>query len=125
MASEDKRQAYIDGATDQKAIDDELCKSGEASDGYHTFNELYDYRMLYNAAFFNKLACYDNQAGGSWKVEYDVQEDINQIQSFGILKTEYALFQNFQLDQTRTVVTWSEDVDLPSDTLYEFGKSVY
>lgn len=59
------------------------------------------------------------------KVEYDVQKDINQIQSFGILKTEYALFQNFQLDQTRTVVTWSEDVDLPSDTLYEFGKSVY
>lgn len=44
--------AYETGATEQKAIDDELCKSGEASDGYHTFNELYDYRMLYNAAFF-------------------------------------------------------------------------
>lgn len=29
---------------------------GEASDGYHTFNELYYYRMLYNAAFFNELA---------------------------------------------------------------------
>ena len=26
------------------------------SDGYHTFNELYRYRMLYNAAFFNELA---------------------------------------------------------------------
>lgn len=26
---------------------------GETSDGYHTFNELYEYRMLYNAAFFN------------------------------------------------------------------------
>lgn len=25
-------------------------------DGYHTFKELYDYRMLYNAAFFNLLA---------------------------------------------------------------------
>ena len=74
IASENKRQAYIAGATEQKAIDDELCKSGEASDGYHTFNELYDYRMLYNAAFFNKLACYDNQASGSWKVEYDVHK---------------------------------------------------
>lgn len=29
---------------------------GEFSDGYHTFNELYRYRMLYNAAFFNLLA---------------------------------------------------------------------
>lgn len=28
---------------------------GELSDGYHTFNELYYYRMLYNAAFFNLL----------------------------------------------------------------------
>lgn len=28
---------------------------GEVSDGYHTFNELYCYRMLYNAAFFNLL----------------------------------------------------------------------
>lgn len=26
------------------------------SDGYHTFGELYRYRMLYNAAFFNQLA---------------------------------------------------------------------
>lgn len=29
---------------------------GEMSDGYHTFNELYRYRLLYNAAFFNELA---------------------------------------------------------------------
>lgn len=29
---------------------------GEISDGYHTFDELYRYRMLYNAAFFNVLA---------------------------------------------------------------------
>ena len=28
----------------------------EVSDGYHTFNELYRYRLLYNAAFFNQLA---------------------------------------------------------------------
>ena len=29
---------------------------GEFSDGYHTFNELYDYRKAYKAAFFNELA---------------------------------------------------------------------
>lgn len=27
----------------------------DVSDGYHTFKELYQYRMLYNAAFFNEL----------------------------------------------------------------------
>lgn len=29
---------------------------GEVSDGYHTFNELYEFRKVYNAAFFNELA---------------------------------------------------------------------
>lgn len=33
---------------------------GEISDGYHTFNELYYYRMLYNAAFLNTLAWYQD-----------------------------------------------------------------
>ena len=27
-----------------------------------------------------------------------------------------------QLDESRTCVFWSEDIDLPSDTLYEYGK---
>ena len=44
---------YKQGAIDQKKIDDELCHSGEASDGYHTFNELYDFRREYNAALVN------------------------------------------------------------------------
>ena len=48
-----------------KQSDDSSCLSwtteqlvndlGELNDGFHTFNELYDYRMLYNAAFFNRL----------------------------------------------------------------------
>ena len=33
-----------------------IVDSGEVSDGYHTFNELYEYRLLYNASFFNELA---------------------------------------------------------------------
>lgn len=28
--------------------------TGETSDGYHTFNELYEFRLLYNAALFNE-----------------------------------------------------------------------
>ena len=41
----------IDWLKKQKEPEDK----GEISDGYHTFNELYRYRMLYNAAFFNLL----------------------------------------------------------------------
>lgn len=39
-----------------KRIEDILNNIGDFSDGYHTFNELYDYRKAYNAAFFNELA---------------------------------------------------------------------
>lgn len=33
--------------------------TGSTSDGYHTFDELYEFRMLYNAAFFNQLMSTD------------------------------------------------------------------
>lgn len=51
---------HIDGATYDRLIawlekQKEPEDKGEISDGYHTFNELYYYRMLYNAAFFNHL----------------------------------------------------------------------
>lgn len=32
---------------------------GEISDGYHTFDELYEFRLLYNAALFNEWARHD------------------------------------------------------------------
>ena len=32
---------------------------GDTSDGYHTFNELYEFRKLYNAALFNEWAALD------------------------------------------------------------------
>ena len=38
-----------------KQEQEEPSDKGEISDGYHTFNELYYYRLLYNAAFFNLL----------------------------------------------------------------------
>lgn len=28
---------------------------GEMSDGYHTFNELYEFRLFYNCAFLNEI----------------------------------------------------------------------
>lgn len=41
----------------QKGIDDTPDNvRGNYSDGYHTFNELYEFRKMYNAALFNELA---------------------------------------------------------------------
>ena len=57
-------------------------------------------------------------------VIYDVGEDIKQISDFAPLKNETGLFQNVQLDQSRTCVFWSDRIDLPSDVILEFGKSV-
>ena len=45
-----KRKAAGDAAAQKPVVDE------DTSDGYHTFKELYRYRMLYNAAFFNALA---------------------------------------------------------------------
>ena len=55
-------------------------------------------------------------------VLYDVNEDIDEIKDFLPLRTETGLFENFQLDESRTCVTWSDQIDLPSDTIYEYGK---
>lgn len=35
---------------------DESFEKGKISDGYHTFNELYEFRKVYNAALFNEWA---------------------------------------------------------------------
>ena len=51
FTSEEDTKKYIAWLEKQVSPEDK----GEISDGYHTFNELYYYRMLYNAAFFNSL----------------------------------------------------------------------
>lgn len=58
------------------------------------------------------------------RVVYDVKEDIDALADFRVLETEYGLFQNVQLDPSRTCVYWNERVDLPSDTILEFGQPV-
>lgn len=54
-------------------------------------------------------------------VLYDVKEDMNEIESYRELKDIYGLFNQVQLDQSRTCVFWNERIDLPSDTIYEYG----
>ncbi len=55
-------------------------------------------------------------------VIYDVKEDINQISAFEDLRTQCGLFENVQLDESRTCLFWNDYIDLPSDTIYEYGK---
>lgn len=58
------------------------------------------------------------------KVEYDVKDDIKTLAEFRVLESECGLFQNVHLDSSRTCVYWTERVDLPSDTILEYGKPV-
>lgn len=52
---------------------------------------------------------------------YDVNNDIQAIPSYEALKTIHGLFQQVQLDQSRTCIYWNDYIDLPSDALYEYG----
>lgn len=58
-----------------------------------------------------------------YHVHYDVKDDFN-LPGYDVLRTEPGLFNNPTIDASRTCVSWSEDVDLPSDTLYEYGVPV-
>lgn len=57
-------------------------------------------------------------------VIYDVEDDINTIAQFKPLMTEDGLFKNYQLDESRTCISWTEEIDLPSDTIREYGERV-
>jgi hypothetical protein len=88
---------------------------GNTSDGYHTFNELYEFRKAYNAALFNELAAggkcsvhkswrhHDGELcfGGGWFIVVAVLPD-GQISNhyeakdwdlFAVPETERALFE--------------------------------
>lgn len=50
---------------------------------------------------------------------YDVKTDIEIIESYKDLENIYGLFYQVQLDESRTCVFWNENIDLPSDAIYE------
>lgn len=56
------------------------------------------------------------------EVLYDVKEDIAVIPDFKPQETTFGLWQQVQLDSSRTCVFWNDRIDLPSDTIYEFGE---
>ena len=56
-------------------------------------------------------------------VLYDVKEDMEQIESYRDLRSIHGLFNQVQLDESRTCVFWNDRIDLPSDTIYEYGRA--
>ena len=50
---------------------------------------------------------------------YNVKDDIDNIKSYKDLETITGLFEQVQLDESRTCVFWNDYIDLPSDTIYE------
>lgn len=66
---------------------------------------------------FELLVTFDDDV----TVIYDVEDDINTISAFKALKTTVGLFRNFSLDQSRTIVSWTDEIDLPSDIIREYG----
>lgn len=55
-------------------------------------------------------------------VLYDVKKDMEQIESYQDLRFIHGLFDQVQLDKSRTCLIWNDQIDLPSDTVYEYGK---
>ena len=55
------------------------------------------------------------------KVLYDLRNDIQTLPTYRSLITEHGLFKNFQLDSSRTCIFWNDEIDLSSDTIYEYG----
>lgn len=55
-------------------------------------------------------------------VMYDLYEDIQTIDAFKALDGHPEMVSLFSIDQSRTCVTWTENIDLPSDTIREYGK---
>ena len=58
-------------------------------------------------------------------VVYDVGEDMKQIGEFRLLKLVPHLWEQMKVDSSRTCVYWNDRIDLPSDTLYEYGVKQY
>ena len=54
------------------------------------------------------------------RVIYDVKEDMG-LPGYVALRDVRGLFEQVQLDPSRTCVYWNSEIDLPSDAIYEYG----
>ena len=54
------------------------------------------------------------------QVIYDVKEDMD-LPGYHALRDIQGLFNQVQLDDSRTCIYWNDEIDLPADTIYEYG----
>ena len=54
-------------------------------------------------------------------VIYNVKEDMETLPGYNDLENITGLFSHVQIDESRTCVFWNDYIDLPSDTIYEYG----
>lgn len=57
------------------------------------------------------------------QVLYDVKEDMT-LPGYSLLRDIQGLFNQVQLDASRTCVFWNDEIDLPSDAIYEYGRAL-
>ena len=55
------------------------------------------------------------------RVVYDVKEDVG-LPGYIALRDVRGLFEQVQLDPSRTCIYWNSEIDLPSDAIYEYGR---
>lgn len=55
---------------------------------------------------------------------YDVKRDIDSVESYRDLIDIEGLFNQVQIDESKTCIFWNDYIDLPSDTIYEYGEEV-
>ena len=68
---------------------------------------------------YQLLVCFDDGK----QVIYDVKEDMD-LPCYHVLRDIQGLFQQVQLDASRTCIYWNDEIDLPSDAVYEYGTQV-
>ena len=86
---------------------------------FHAFNACSGEMYYFKELVYESLASYVEKT-----FMYDVKDDMEQIESYRDLATIHGLFNQVQLDPSRTCVYWNDEIDLPSDTLYEYGKLI-
>lgn len=55
-------------------------------------------------------------------VIYDMKEDIEILPEYNVLNSVPGMFEQVRLDDSRTIVYWNDEIDLPSDMIYEYGQ---
>ena len=77
-------------------------------------------RTIYTLDDYLLITIFDNNK----IVEYDMKEDIQTLPNYSDLKSINGLWQQAQIDKSRTCVFWNDYIDLPCDTIYEYGKEI-